>query len=64
MKKLATALSALLLVLTGCADPGDPERMTTRCEGHDKLYILDDPNQGSELFVVPDHPDCGARVTE
>lgn len=54
----AIVLASATLLLTGCAEASDPEQMTTRCEGADKLYILDDPNNGSELFVVPSHPEC------
>lgn len=65
-RKIAGAVVAVagLVLLTGCADANDPEQMTSRCEGIDKVYVLDDPNRGSSLFVVHNHPECsngGAR---
>ena len=59
----AAVTVAGLALLTGCAEPSDPEQMVTRCEGIDKIYIVDDPNQGSELFVVHNHPECSNGVT-
>lgn len=60
----AAALAAVLAAtLTGCAEPSDPEQMKTRCEGIDKIYIVDDPNHGSELFVVHNHPECSNGTT-
>lgn len=55
---LAALAIATAALLTGCAEASDPSQMSTRCEGIDKLYILDDPNHGSELFVIHNHPEC------
>lgn len=54
----ATGVGVLLVVLAACTSASDPESLTTRCEGSDMIYVLDDPNNGSDLFVVPGHPVC------
>lgn len=58
--RTAAALGAIALagLLVGCSQAADPSNLHSRCEGADKVFILDDPNKGSDLFVVPNHPQC------
>jgi hypothetical protein len=60
VSRARAALGVILLagLLAGCAEPEDPSRLHSRCEGADKVFILDDPDQGSDLVVLPNHPDC------
>ena len=51
-------VAVLAAVLVGCGQPEDPANLHTRCEGADKVFILDDPDKGSSLYVVPDHREC------
>lgn len=53
----AVAVTAAL-ALTGCTSSGDPEAMITRCEGPDKVFIIDDSDRGTAMFVLANHPEC------
>jgi hypothetical protein len=60
----ALILSAVLLaVLVGCSEAEDPSNLHHRCDGADKVFILDDPNKGSDLFIIPNHPDCAGGAS-
>jgi hypothetical protein len=63
VRRTTAALGAILALgtLAACSEPSDPSNMHTRCQGPDKVFILDDPSKGSDLFVVPNHPDCEGK---
>lgn len=61
MRKAVVAVVAVgALSLTGCSTASDAGSLHMRCEGADKVFIVDTPNtdRGTAMFVVANHPDC------